>query len=253
MARHEFQVDGGHGWGRTMFDGEREVGTVPTQVQVRVAPRMELGRSAQRLPRAQAAAAFFGMMHEEDCEIVASLQFSQIGQERCNFAAGVFVDPVQTDEGIQDQQTGSEISDCLLEASSVSGQIEPQRRRGDDVNIEFAKADAGGSADTLQAASHDVQGVFCRVEQDASGLRHGEAAQAWSTRRHRDGQVQRQERFAALRFAADDADGIGRPQIGDQPALLLGTSRQRERRRDGQRVQRRRPAAIFACAGEGVA
>jgi hypothetical protein len=35
--------------------------------------------------------------------------------------------------------------------------------------------------------------------------------------------------------------------------LLLGTSRQRERRRDGERLQRRRPAAIFACAGEGVA
>ncbi len=94
MARHKFQVDGGHGRGCTMFDGEREVGTVPTQVQVRVAPRMELGRSAQRLPRAQTAAAFFGMMHEEDCETVASLQFSQIGQERCNFAAGVLIDPV---------------------------------------------------------------------------------------------------------------------------------------------------------------
>jgi len=42
MARHEFQVDGGHGWGRPMFDGEREVGSVAAQVQVRVAPRMEL-------------------------------------------------------------------------------------------------------------------------------------------------------------------------------------------------------------------
>jgi hypothetical protein len=35
--------------------------------------------------------------------------------------------------------------------------------------------------------------------------------------------------------------------------LLLGTGRQGKGRRDGQRVQRRRPAAIFACAGEGVA
>jgi hypothetical protein len=33
----------------------------------------------------------------------------------------------------------------------------------------------------------------------------------------------------------------------------LGTGRQRKGRRDGERVQRRRPAAIFACVGEGMA
>ncbi len=136
---------------------------------------------------------------------------------------------------------------------AVRGQIEPQRGRSDDVNIEVTQADPGGGADALQATAHDVQGVFGGVEQDASGLWHGEAAQARRARRDRDSQVQGQEGFATLRLPADDADGIGRPQIGDQPALLLGTSRQRERRGDGQRVQRRRPAAIFACAGEGVA
>src|SRR6266404_8354848 len=140
-----------------VFDGEREVGTVPTQVQVRVAPRMELGRSAQRLPSAQAAAAFFGMMHEEDCEIVASLQFSQIGQERRDLAAGVLVDPVQPHERGQDQKPVRKFRDGLLETSAICGKIEPQRRCGDDVNIEFAKADAGGGADALKTVAYDVQ------------------------------------------------------------------------------------------------
>jgi len=193
------------------------------------------------------------MMHEENSETVASLQFSQIGQERRDLAAGILIDPVQPHERIQDQQTGPEIGDGLLETSAVSGKIEPQRRRGDDVNVEVTQADPGGGADTLQATAHDVQGVLGGVEQDASWLWNGEAAQARRARGDRDGQIQGEEGLAALRLPTDDADGIGRPQIGDQPALFLGTSRQRERRRDGQRVQRRRPAAIFACAGEGVA
>ena len=92
-------------------------GSVAAQVQVRVAPGMELGRSAQRLTGAQAAATLFGMMHEEDCETVASLQFSQIGEERRDLAAGVLVDPVQPHERIQDQQPGREIGDGLLETS----------------------------------------------------------------------------------------------------------------------------------------
>ena len=81
---------------------------------------MELGRSTQRLPRAQAATAFFGMMHEQDCETMASLQFSQIGQERSDLAAGVLVDPVQPHERVQDQQPGRKIRDGLLETSAVA-------------------------------------------------------------------------------------------------------------------------------------
>ena len=55
---------------------------------------MELGRSAQRLPCAQVAAALFGMMHEQDGETITALQFSKIGEERRDLAAGVLVDPV---------------------------------------------------------------------------------------------------------------------------------------------------------------
>jgi hypothetical protein len=83
-------------------------------------------------------------------------------------------------------------------------------------------------------------------------LRHAEAAQARRARRDRDGEIQGEEGLAALRLPADDADGIGRPQIGDQPALLVKADRQCKGPFDGQRVQRRRPAALFTCAGEGT-
>ena len=56
-----------------------------------------------------------------------------------------------------------------------------------------------------------MQGVLGGIEQDATGARHREAAQAGSAGGDRDGEVQRQEGFAALGFAADDADGFVGP------------------------------------------
>jgi hypothetical protein len=53
-----------------------------------------------------------------------------MGEQRRDLTAGVFVNAVQTDEGIQDQQTGTEIGNRILKASAVSRWIEPQRRRG---------------------------------------------------------------------------------------------------------------------------
>ncbi len=44
------------------------------QVQVRVAPGMELGGAAQRLAGAHASGGFAGVMHEEHGKLVLSLQ-----------------------------------------------------------------------------------------------------------------------------------------------------------------------------------
>ncbi len=118
---------------------------------------------------------------------------------------------MQSHERVQDQEPWREFDDGAFEAITVGGQIKSQCRCCDDVNVEVTQADAGGGADAFQATAHDVQGVLSGVQQDASGLRHGESAQARRPRRHRNGQIQGEKGFAAFRFAADDADGIGRP------------------------------------------
>jgi len=66
-------------------------------------------------------------------------------------------------------------------------------------------------------------GILCSIEEDAAGVGHREAAQAWDASRHGDSQIEGQEGFAALGLAADDADGILRPQLRDEPAQLGGT------------------------------
>ena len=66
-----------------------------------------------------------------------------------------------------------------------------------------------------------MQCVLGGEQQDATGTRHGEAAQTWDAAGDRDGEVQRQERLAAFWLAADDADRLLGPQAGDQPTMLL--------------------------------
>jgi hypothetical protein len=66
-----------------------------------------------------------------------------------------------------------------------------------------------------------VECVLGGEQQNAAGTRHREAAQAWNAGGDRHGDVEREERLAALGLAADDADGLLRPQAGDQPSVLL--------------------------------
>ena len=213
---------------------------------------MELGRAAQRLAGAHVPSGFSGVMHDEYGEAVLPLQGAQVREQRCDFAAGVFIDAVQAHEGIEHQQAGRQLHDGFIETRAIDRLIEPHAGGGDHVNIQIFQIARRGGTDTFEPATHDVQGIFRGVEQYPTRTDHGEAAQARRARGDGDGQIQSEEGFAALGFPADYSDGLFRPQTGDQPALLLGTIGETVGLLDGQRAHRRRPATL-ACAGEGAA
>ena len=79
--------------------------------------------------------------------------------------------------------------------------------------------------------------------------RHGEAAQARDAGGDRDGEVEGEERLAALGLAADDADGLLGPQPGDQPAVLLRALGETISWLDGKQAHLRRPAVLGSAAG----
>jgi len=151
---------------------------------------------------------------------------------------------VQPHERIEDEQTGPQPVYGLDEVAPIGLDVEAQRRRGDDLDVEIGEHHAGRGGDAVEAAAHDVQGVLGGVEQDASGLEHVEAAQAGGAGCDRDGEVERQKRLAALRLAADDADGLVGPQSCDEPAMLLGALGQAPGGLDGQHAGQR---AVARC------
>ena len=165
-----------------MLDGQRDVVAIAAQIEIAVAPGMELGRAAQRLPGADAAAALLGVVDDEDGNAVAALQLAQIGQQWGDLAAGVLVDAMQAHERIEDEQARLQSGDGLGEVAAVGIEVEPNGRRGDDLDIEVGQLHAGGDRDAFEAAAHDMQGILGRKEQDPAGARHREPAQARHTR-----------------------------------------------------------------------
>src|SRR5579885_570703 len=154
-----------------MLDAESQMpGRRAAQVKVRVAPGVELRGAAKRLPRAGVAGGFLRVMHEEHGEAVPALQFPQVREERCDLAARVLVDPVQTHEWIEDQQARLQGGDRLLEELTIPLEIEPQRLGGDHLYIEGFELAAGRITDALESRAHDVLGVLGGVKQHAARL-----------------------------------------------------------------------------------
>jgi hypothetical protein len=154
------------------------------------------------LSGAHVAGAFAGMVDEDDGDGIAPLQVPQIGEQWRHLAADVLVDLVEADEGVENEQTRFQPGDGLLETGAVGIEVEAQAGSGDDLDIEIDKIEAGGGADAVEPAPHDMQGVLGSVEQDASGPLHGEAAQAGCAGGDGDGKVEGEEGFAAFWLAA---------------------------------------------------
>src|SRR6516162_969866 len=134
------------------------------QIEVGIAPGVELGRATQGLSGAGIAGAFSGMMDDEHGDAIATLQLAQIGEQRSDLAAGVLVDAVQADEGIEDEQAWLQSGHGVGEAVAIVIEIEAEGGRGDDLDVEIGERDAGGLADAIEAAFDDVQRVLGGVD-----------------------------------------------------------------------------------------
>ena len=159
---------------------------------------------------------------------------------------------MQADERIEDEQPRLQPGDGLVEARAVGVEIEAQAGGGDHLDVEFGESGAGRGTDAFEAATDDVQSVFGGIEQDAAGAAHREAAQAGDAGGDGNGQIEGQEGFAALGFAADDADGFFRPQPIDEPALLLGAIGETPGRLDRKLGHRRRRIAALVSFAAGT-
>ena len=138
---------------------------------------MELGGTAQGLTGPDGTA-LLGVVDDEDGHAVPALQLAQVGQQRRHFTAGVLVDPVQAHERVEDQQARLQTGDGVGEVAAISIEIEAQHRRRDHLDIEVGERDTGGSRDAFEPPAHDVQCILGGKEQDATGARHREPAQA---------------------------------------------------------------------------
>jgi hypothetical protein len=225
-----------------VLDGEREVLVASAEVEVGIAPSMELGATAEGLTSAKMVSGLSGVVDENDGEMELALKLAQVTEDRGDLGGEVLVDSVKPDEGVEEKEPRPEAVNGINEAFLVELGVEPKRRRGDRVDIELGEIELEMGADTFEASADDVQGVFGSVEEDSAFARDGKVSQARRAGGDGDGHIEDEEALATLGFASDDADGLVGPEALDEPSsfgrsgveLVSALDRQRIHERAGR-------------------
>ena len=158
VALDQFKRYARHGGGGPMLDGQDDtIVTVAPEIEVGIAPGMELRGSAQGLPGADGTGALFGVVDEHDGDGVAPLQFAQEGEQWGDVTADILIDAVQSHERIEDEKARPQPGDGFVETCTIGLEVEAQAGGGDHLHVECGEADAGGGADAFEAATDDVR------------------------------------------------------------------------------------------------
>ena len=91
-----------------MLGGQRELGAFAAQVEIGVPPAVEFAGAAQGLARTAGVGVLAGVVNEQDGQLELALEFAQVREQRGDLGGVVFIDAVQPDQRIQDQQDGAE-------------------------------------------------------------------------------------------------------------------------------------------------
>ena len=172
VALGEFERDAGHGGGGAMLGGQDDaIVVVSAEIEVGIAPGVELRRSAQGLAGAGGSGALFGVVDERHGCAVPTLEVAQKGEQGRDIAADVLVDAMQAYERIEDQEPRLERGNGFVETRAVGLEIEAQCRCGDDLDVELGEAGAGGGGDSLEATADNMERVLGGIEQDPAWAR----------------------------------------------------------------------------------
>ena len=244
----EFDLHVVEAGGGAVLDGHDDVPVAAPQVEIRIAPGVQFAAPAQGLSR-PCGAALSGMMDEQHGGPEAALDVAQEAEDGGDLGDGIFVDAVQPDEGVEDDEAGADALHRLDQALAVGAMIEAQGWHVDDGDVEGFEPGAGGARDPLEAGAHDVSCVLGGEHQDRARLVGGEAAQAGDAGGDGDGEVERQEGLAALGLAADDADRLAHPQPIDEHCCRRGRSSSSTGARVGKPFAAASPVPIPFMAG----
>ena len=118
-----------------MLDGESEAISIAcaSEVEITVAPGMQLGASAQGLSGAEVSATLSGVMDQNDSGLVATLQSAQVVEQRSDVSGDVLVNAVQAHEGVEQEQGWAQSTDGIVEPVAIELEVDTQRGGSDDL------------------------------------------------------------------------------------------------------------------------
>jgi hypothetical protein len=242
----ETNREGAVGFGGAVLRREDEIEALAAEVEVGIAPGVEIGAAAKRHPRGLAVG-LAGVMDEEDGEGETALEGAQIGQKGRDVGGGIFVDAMEADERIEDEEARAEGIDGVEETKKVALDIEPELGIEDEVDGEGGEIDVADASKAFETPADFLGRFFGGEEEDGAGLERLEGAEAGAAGGDGEGHVEGEPALAALGSAADDADGLRGPKAVDQKAGVLRRGRgdsgdgEDMKRGDVRRVAHRSP------------
>jgi|SRR6267143_1470801 len=97
------------GWGGAMLGGKGQLGAAPSHVEIGIAPAVEFAGSAQCLTRPSGVGVLASVMNQENGQLKVALKLPEVRKQRGDLGSVVFIDPVEADQRIEDQQDWPEI------------------------------------------------------------------------------------------------------------------------------------------------
>jgi len=233
----EGELQGLGGRGRTVLDREHERVSGASQVEIRVAPGVQIAGAAEALSGLCAGGSILaGVVGDDDGEVEFTLERAQVGEEGGDIAGAVFVDAMEAHEGVEHEQSRPEPAHGVGESRLIALEIEAKLRRGDDVEGELGEVASTMPRDAGESRLDNAERVFGQVDERAPRIVDFELAEAGGVGGDGEGHFEAEPALAALGRAAEDADARACPEpIDEPPAVVVGLFEHRGAH-DGQRL-----------------
>src|SRR5438552_9610788 len=133
---------------RAVLDAEDELAVAAAEIEVAIAPSVQVPRAAQRLAvRAAGPGVFAQVVDEDESELVRALERAQLAEDRGHLARRVFVDPVQAHQRIDREGPRAVAVEGGTQAGAIARGVEAAGRRAGEAEGEVAEAEARGGGD----------------------------------------------------------------------------------------------------------
>ena len=175
---------------RAVLDAEDELAVAAAEIEVAIAPSVQVPRAASAWPSAPRAPAYLRRWWTR----TRASWYARWSARAARRGPRTSRPPSfrRSGAGAQADRSGGAAggSGRGSQAGAIARGIETEGRRDDEAEVEIAEAEAAGGGDRREARAQVGGGVLGAVEEDGAGLRHGEATERRGAGRDRDRDVE---------------------------------------------------------------
>jgi hypothetical protein len=199
-----------------VFDGELQVVAFSGEIDIAVSERVEVGASAEALPWA-CVGTLAGVVGEDNGYGVSAFKFSQKPQEPGDFAGTVFIESMESYQGIEEEHFWLQACQGFVKANAVLLAVEAHDGGGDEVHVEGVDGNISCFCKLCNAGLDLFNSILGHEDESGSSYRNRIAPEARFSRGDGQSHFKSEPAFAAFRLSSNDAASVFEPQMFDEP------------------------------------